>query len=111
MSVRDPQIGSQSAGVARQFLQGLGTAGKEQVQGDLRMGTNQAAQCFRHGEGEQEVGCGQQQPPLLALEPGIGIGLAALRAVAVVAGMIAVMKARALRTLEELAAQSQAAAG
>ena len=105
------QIGSQSAGVARQFLHGLSTAPKEQVQGDLLVGADKPAQGFGHREGEQEVGRGQEQPPLLAFEPGIRVGLATLRAVPVVARVITIVKARAVRTLEELSTHSGAATG
>jgi len=46
--------------VAGQLLQGLGAAGKEQIQGDLLMGSNKKPQSFRDGEGHQEVGRRQQ---------------------------------------------------
>ena len=75
------------------------------------MGADEKPQFLRHGEGDQEVGHGQQEARALALEPRVGVGLAALRTVPVVAGMIAVMKARTVRTTEELAAQSRGAAG
>jgi hypothetical protein len=98
-------------GIARQILQRLGGDGKEQVQCDLKMGTDKAAQLFRHREGQQEVGRGQEQARLLTLQPGGGIGLAAERTVPVVAGMKAVGKAWTVRTLKELAAQCRGAAG
>jgi hypothetical protein len=68
------------------------------------------SQFLGHGKGHQEVRHGQQEPDALALEPVVGIGLTALGTVPVVAGVIAVVKARAVGTLEELAAQGRGAA-
>ena len=113
-SVQDPkhaQLSTETAGMAGQILQSLGSGGKEEIEGDLQMGPDEEAQLLGHGEGDQEVGHGQQEAGALSLEPGVGVGLAALRTVPVVAGMIAVMKAWTVRTLEELAAQSGGAAG
>ena len=75
------------------------------------MGADEHPQGFRDGEGHQEIGRGQQQPCLLAFEPEVGVGLAALRTMPVVAGMIAVVKGPAFRTRKELAPQSRGAAG
>ena len=63
------------------------------------------------GKGEQEVGHGKQESGPLAFQPRLSVGLAALRTVAVVAGMVLVVKARTVRTLEELPAQGRGAAG
>ena len=101
-----------AGGVAGQVLQGLGAGGKEQVQRDLRMRAHQAPQRFGHGEGDQEVGRGQQAGARAgAASHCVGVGLAALRTMPVVAGMIAVVKAGAVRAREELAAQGGGAAG
>ena len=105
------QTRPEQAWVEGQVLHGLGTAGEEQIQGDLWMGADPKPQGFRHREGEQEVRRGQQQARLLALQPVVRIGLAALRTMPVVAGMIAVVKGGAIRALEELPAQSRGAAG
>jgi hypothetical protein len=67
------------------------------------------SQFLGHGEGDQEVGRGQKQARPLALEPVVGVGLTALRTMPVVAGMIAVVQAGALRALEELAPQRRGA--
>lgn len=75
------------------------------------MGADKKPECFRHREGEQEVRRGQQQARRLALQPVVRVGLAALRTVPVVAGMIAVVKGGAIRALEELPPQSRRAAG
>ena len=71
------------------------------------MRADEPAQGFRHREGHQEVRRGQQQPSALALQPVVGVGLAALRAMPIVTGMIAVEKARAVRTREELPTQGR----
>jgi len=105
------QLGSQPAGIGGQILQRLGAGGKEQVQGDLLMRADEAPQFLGHGEGDQEVRDGQEQARPLALKPVVGVGLTALRTVPVVTRMIAVEKARAGWTLEELATQGRGAAG
>ena len=104
-------MGAQASGVGGEVLQGPGAGGKEEVQPDLEMGADEQPQFLREGEGDQEVGHGKQQSLALALQPGVGVGLAALGTVAVVAGMILVAKARTVRTLEELPAQGRGAAG
>jgi len=104
------QLGAEPAGIAGQILQGLGAGREEQVQGDLRMGADKMPQAFRHRKGHQEVRHRQEQPRPLADQPVVGVGLSALRTMPVVAGMIAVVRARAVRTLEKLAAQSRRAA-
>lgn len=105
------QLGAQSLGIARQILQRPGGDGKEQIQGDLQMPTQEPPQFFRDSEGHQEVRSGQQQARLLTLQPGVRVGLTALRTVPVIAGMIAVIKTRAVRTLIQVAAQHRGAAG
>ena len=105
------QLRSQSPGIGRQIVQRLRADGEEQVQSDSQMRANEKPQFFRDGKGHQEIRHGQQQARLLAFQPAIGVGLAALRTVPVVAGMIAVFKAPAARTLIKLAAQSRGAAG
>ena len=104
-----PQLRAQSARIASQVLQGAGTGGKEQVEADPGMGANETPQGLGHGEGDQEVGHGQEEPGPLALEPVVGIGLTALGTVPVVTGMIAVVKAPTVGTLEELVAQGRGA--
>ena len=47
----------------------------------------------------------------MRFQPDVGVGLTALRAMPVVAGMIPVVKARAVRTLKELSAQGRGTAG
>jgi hypothetical protein len=44
-------VGSQQAGIAGQVLQSLGTAGEEQVQGDLLVRADEQPQRFRDREG------------------------------------------------------------
>ena len=75
-----PNCAPRRRGFGGQILQRFGGDGKEQIQGDLEMGTDKAAQCFGHREGEQEVGHGQEQARLLTLQPGGGIGLADFQA-------------------------------
>jgi len=103
------QLRAQPAGIAGQILQGAGTGGKEQVQPNLGMRPEEVPQRLGHRESDQEVRCGQQESGTLALKPVVGIGLTALRTVPVVAGMIAVVKARTVGTLEELSAQGRGA--
>src|SRR5437867_8627363 len=67
-------------------------------------------QRLRHSKGDQEIIGRQQEARLLASQPLLGIGLAAERAMPVIAGMIAVMARATIRTGEELAAQGRGAA-
>jgi len=103
------QLGAEAMG--GQVLQRLGAGGKEQGQRDRLMRADKAPQFFRHGERHQKVRHGQEQAHALALQPVVGVGLPAERTMPVVAGMIAVVKARTVRTLEQFAAQSRGAAG
>ena len=105
------QLGAEAFGVGGEVLQGSRAGGKEEVQSDLEMRADEHSQLLRDGEGGQKVGHGKEEPRALAFQPGIGVELAALGTVAVVAGMILVVKARTVRTLEEFAAQGRGAAG
>jgi hypothetical protein len=105
------QLGAQAPGVGGQLLQGLGAGGKEQVQRNLEMGADEHPQRFGQGEGDQEVRGGQKESLLLALEPGVGVGLAAERTVPVVAGVITVVKAVAVGAGQEFSAPGRGAAG
>ena len=104
-------LGAEPPGIGGQVLQRLGAGCKEQIQGDLLVRSDKTPQFFRHGERHQEVRHGQEQANPLALQPVLGIGLTAQRTMPVVAGMIAVVKARTVRTLEQFAAQRRGAAG
>ena len=104
-----PQLRPQPTGIAGQLLQRPGTGGKQQIQPHLRMRPEEEPQLFGHGKGDQEVRHGQQEAGTLALEPVVGIGLPALRTVPVIAGMIAVVKARTVGTGEDVPAQGRGA--
>jgi len=110
--VEDPQQGQLSAqafGIQSQILRGLGAGGKEQIVAQLGMRADPGAQEIGQSEREQEIGDGQEQA-LLARQPIVGVGLAAERAMAVVAGMVAITELLAIRAAKELAAQSGGAA-
>ena len=104
------QLRSQAFGMGRQILQGLGAGGKEQVQANLQMGTDEKPEGFGYREGDQEVRDREEQTLLLALEPIFGVSVAALRTMPVVAGMVAVVEPVAVRTAQELASQHGGAA-
>lgn len=105
------QLGSESAGICRQILQGARAGRKEQIQGELLMGTDDRAQGVRDGKGDQEVRDGQKQAGTLTRQPVVGVGLTALGTVAVVAGMIAVVNVVTVRADKELPTPSRSAAG
>jgi len=104
------QLRAQSFGMGGQILERLGAGAEEHIQAVLQMGSDPRTQRFGHGESHQEIGDRQQQPLPLAGQPIVGVGLPALRAVAVVAGMILVVELAALGAPEQLAAQSRGAA-
>lgn len=106
-----PQLGAEAFGVLGQILEGLRTGAKQQVQSDLQMGADEQPQRFRHREGNQEIRGGQQEPLALAGQPGVGVGLAAERAMPVVAGMVAVVKAVTVGAGEECSAAGRGATG
>lgn len=82
-----------------------------QLISELGMRTDQGAQRIGQSKGEEEIGDGQEQASLLAQEPGRGVGLAAEREMAVVAGMVEVPELVVFRTFKELAAQGRSTAG
>ena len=96
--------------MGRQVLQGLGAGGKEQIQTNLQMRADEKPEGLGHGEGDQEVRDRKEQTLLLAGQPILGVSVAALRTMPVVAGMIAVVELVAVRTAKELASQDGSAA-
>src|SRR5204863_6616399 len=92
------------------LAQSLRGHGKEQVITELRLGLEERAQFLGDGEGEQEVGHGQQTQ-LAFLEPVLGLERAALWTGAVMAGVIGELKLRARTTLIEMPAALRRAAG
>ena len=74
-------------GVAGQILEGMSRGGKEEVQAHVRMGAHPEAQWLRDGESDQEVRDREQQARVVG-QPLVGVGLAALGTVPVIAGMI-----------------------
>lgn len=105
------QLRAQTFGIGRQVLQGLGAGGKEQVQANAQMRADEKPEGFGHREGDQEVRHRKEQTLLLALQPILGVGVAALRTMPVVAGVVAVVELVAVRTTKELASQHGSAAG
>ena len=92
---KHPQGGTQAFRVAGQVLQSAGTGGKEKGVANFGMGTEPGTQWIGQGEGDQEVRDGQEQLGML-LEPSLGVGLTALRTVAIVAGMEGVVVSAAI---------------
>ena len=103
------QGSAQAFGILREILQGLGTGSQEQVVASGRMGAYPPAQAFRNSEGEQEVVDRQEQRGVL-LEPLLSVLAAALRAVSVIAGVIAEMAMVAVWTIVQRPAQRGSAA-
>ena len=97
-------------GMGGQVLQGPGAGGEEQVAAEFEMRSDPVTERVGQGEGDQEIGEREQQTRSLPLQPLVGVGLAAERTIAVVAGMVEEMEARALWAGEEVAAQSRGAA-
>jgi len=74
------------------------------------MRTNPAPQRFGDGEGDQEVGHRQEQTGVSG-QPLVGVGLAALGTMPIIAGMIGVVVGAAVRAEEERAAQGGGVTG
>ncbi len=81
--------------VADQILERLSRGGEEQIQTLAWMRAHPEAQWLRDGESDQEVRDREQQAGVVG-QPLVGVGLAALRAVPIVAGVIGVMERRTL---------------
>jgi len=92
------------AGVTSQELSGGRRGLKEQVIEKSLMAASQWAQRSRQGEGEHEIGNGQEQI-LLCLQPFLGSLVLAFGAVAVAAGVIAVAHFAAIGASVHLSAQ------
>jgi hypothetical protein len=103
------QSGTQAFGVAAQILESLGAGGEEERVTQLGMGTDPAAQGIREGKGDQEIRDGQEELGLMS-QPGLGVGLTALGAMAIVAGMVGVVVGVTVGAGEERASQSRGAA-
>jgi hypothetical protein len=82
---------------------------KEKVVDDPLIGAGNGAQLLWEGEGDEEV-MSREQEAFLLFEPDVGLVVAALWAVAVLAGVIAVAKLLALMAEEDLAAEGLCAA-
>ena len=106
-----PQLRAQPFGIAGQILEGLGAGGEEQIVTELGMRADPGAQRIGQGESEQEIRHGQEQPGLLAGQPGVGVGLAAERTMAVVTRVVEIAKRLATQAAKELAAPGGSAAG
>ncbi len=101
---------AEAFGVGGQVLQSAGRGSKQEGIGELGMSTDPGAQRLRDGEGDQEIGNGQEQLGMV-LEPGLGIGLAALGTVPVVAGVVGVVVNAAIRAKKERAPLGGGATG
>jgi len=98
------------AGIQGERLQGRGgTLHQEPVDG-LRVGARQRAQGLGEGEGQEEVGAGEQAGPLGG-EPAGGLVAGTLRTMAVAAGVIRVDRVPALIAPMDMASQGRRAAG
>ena len=103
------EFGAEVFVVAGHVQQSRGALGQQEGVEDLLVGADESAQLLRDGKGDQVVGDGQQAAAL-AFEPLGGIGVAALWAGAVIAGVIGIVLLAA-RAPVELASQCGGAAG
>ena len=97
------ELPADEAGIGPTPRGGCGSS-KQQVVDQARVLLGDAAQCGGRREGEQEVGCGQQQV-LLFPQPALGSGVLALGTVTVAARVVAVTRFVTSRTVIDMAAQ------
>ena len=103
-------LSAQPPGIQGQGLQRLGGGPEEEIIDQLLMGAGEGIQAVGQGEGDQKVG-NRQEFPELRIAPAVGAVLAALGAMAVAAGMVAVEKFPARVAIIHLAPQHLGAAG
>ena len=103
-------LSAQPPGIQGQGLQRLGGGPEEEIIDQLLMGAGQRVQAMGQGEGDQKVG-NRQEFPELRIAPAVGAVLAALGAMAVAAGMVAVEKFPARVAIEHFPPQHLGAAG
>src|SRR5439155_3428584 len=87
--------GAQVPGIGGEFKQGGGGRGHEQPVDELLMRLGKATQLGGEGEGDEEVGAGQQARALF-VQPASGLVPVALGTVSVVAGVVAVLPGAAV---------------
>ena len=104
-----PDLAAHKAWISGQLLGCLGRSAEEQVVDQLLVLAGEQAQFSGKGEGQQEVGDGQEQS-LLHFQPGLGLLVLALGAMAVAARVVAVADFPAGRTGKDLSTQRFCAA-
>ena len=110
--VEDPHhadLAAEGVGVKSQGLQGGSGGLKEQVLHAVLVRTGHRAQCLREGKGDQKVRGRQEERPLL-FQPACRRFMLTLRAMPVLAGMIAVLQRTARGTLGDMPAKRLGAA-
>ncbi len=98
------------AGIARKLLQGPGGALHQQAIDSFRVGSRQAAQVLGQGEGQEEVGTGEQVGALL-LKPAFSVFPVTLRTGAVAAGVVRIALLAAVIALVHVASEVRGPAG
>jgi hypothetical protein len=98
------QLSTDETRVTGQVLSGLCRGAEEQVVAEPLVAAGECSQFGRQGEGEQEVGDGQEQVAL-RLQPFLRVTVLTLGAVAVAAGMVQVARLAAVGALVDLSAQ------
>jgi hypothetical protein len=92
------------AGVAGQLLGSFSRGAKEKVIEEKLVAASECAQASRQRESEQKVRH-REQESLLLLQPGLPLGLLALGAVSISAGVITIFSVTTIRTIVHLTTQ------
>lgn len=101
----DAEFAADIFGIARQFLQGRGRGAKQQIVDEALMAAGQASEIVVQSKGGHKISH-RQQVAFLRVEPGLGLLVTALIAIAVFAGMIAVAIIHAIIAEIDFAAES-----
>jgi hypothetical protein len=110
--LEDSQQGQVSAEifvVAAEVEERAGALPQQEGVEDFLVGTEEGAELFGDGEGDQVIGNGQEAAALV-LQPLGGVGMAATGAGAVIAGVVGIFPTSTI-TSEKVAAQGRGAAG
>lgn len=105
-----PDLSANKSGIPCELLDGSSTGSEKKVVNLLLMPKGKCPKRYGEGEGKEEVRDREPKMLLLSFEPPLGVVLLALGAVAVLAGMVAILDLLAIRANVNVPAEHLGAA-